>query len=483
MHRIKPVLDLLLHPSLAHAILLVGLIAVVAAAAFFVSRLSTPAVLAVAIVSEVFSGNWKYIHIPLPADRLLMLFGLFLLFWRGTHELGSRKLVFSPIHLLMCALVLYVVMSAWVTGTLESSLGFYAILDRLGVVPFIMFAVAPLVFYTRQARNTLLVALVLLGAYLGCTAVAEGIPVHALIFPRYVADPMLGIHFGRARGPFLEGVADGLSMFMCGTAAAVALASWTDRRARLLCYGVIAVSIAGGIFTLTRTVWVGDVFGPLIAMLWNPRLRRWIPAIVAGGAVVILAALFLIPGLDSKVGGRASEVSPIWDRYNTNDAAIRAFVAHPIFGIGWEEFVSKGPDYLRQADTYPLTGSGLEVHNVFLSHLVELGIPGLAMWALALFSTVGGAALRRGPPELYPWRLGMIAIFVFYLIAANLGPMSYPLPNLLLWMWAGIVAADRYSTERVERQLPYNGNRLELTPRETTVRPGGRIQVSSRSAP
>jgi hypothetical protein len=45
---------------------------------------------------------------------------------------------------------------------------------------------------------------------------------------------------------------------------------------------------------------------------------------------------------------------------------------------------------MRQQPGYPITGTGREVHNVFLSHAAELGIPGLLLW-LAAF---GGAVWR-----------------------------------------------------------------------------------------
>ena len=453
MHKIKPLVDMAIHPSPTHAIVLFGLVAVIGAVAFLLTRMTAASVLALGVAAEVFSGNWKYMHIPLPLDRIIILIGLCVLRWRGSPERDTRRLLFSPIHLVMAATALYVMLSALGADTLTSSAGFYALLDRLGVIPFVMFTVAPLVFRDERGRNALLVSLVVVGAYLGVTAMAEGLGIHRLVLPSYIENPNLGIHFGRARGPFLESGADGLSMFMCGVAAAVALTIWRNRWARLLCYAVIGMSLAGGIFTLTRQVWVGDALGAVVPMMFDRRLRRRLPRILLGAVVAVVVLLVAVPGLSGKVSSRTGEASPIWDRYNTNEAALRAWVDHPITGIGWETFATKGVDYLRQADTYPETGAGLEVHNVFLSHLVELGILGALLWTVALFGGIGGAIVRRGPPELYAWRLGLMGIFACYLLSANLGPMSYPLPNLLMWMWAGIVAADRYSVLRVPDTL------------------------------
>jgi O-antigen ligase len=446
---LRPLVDLLTHPSPVHAIEVLALTLVLAAASFLVLRLSAAAVFAIGIVSEMFSGNWKYMGIPVPIDRVLFLFGIGILVFRTTRRVSPhRRLVFSPIHLLFAAIVLYAIVSAWAAGTLGGSVGFYALLDRLGIIPFLMFSLAPLLFGAPRGRNTLLVALVGMGLYLGVVALMEGVGLNRFVIPSYIDNPAVGIHYGRARGPFVESVADGLSMYMCATGAAVALTVWRSKLARLACWVTIALSAAGVVFTLTRAIWLGSIAGLLAVMLYDPRLRRRLPIVLAFGAIAAVTLLLAVPGLASKAGARASETSPTWDRYNTNKAALRAWEAHPVFGIGWETFITKGPDYLRQAGTYPLTGAGLEVHNVFLSHLVELGVIGAALWVWALAAGVIGAALRRGPPDLYPWRVGLVGIFVAYFVAANLGPLSYPLPNLLLWLWAGIVAADYYTVDR-----------------------------------
>ena len=52
--------------------------------------------------------------------------------------------------------------------------------------------------YTKELGQ-LLVTIVAMGVYLSCTAMLEAGHVWSFVFPRYIADPNLGIHFGRAR--------------------------------------------------------------------------------------------------------------------------------------------------------------------------------------------------------------------------------------------------------------------------------------------
>jgi putative inorganic carbon (hco3(-)) transporter len=446
---LRPIAHLFTQPSAAHSIELLGLVLVLAATAFLLCRLSVTTIFTIAIALELFSGNWKYMHIPLPLDRIFLLLAIGIVFYRGWRRVSpGRRLVISPIHLLLAAVVVYAILSAWGAGTLTTSLGFYALLDRLGVIPFLMFTLAPLVFGSTKNRNILLVMLVVVGFYLGATAFFEGIGVNRLVFPGYINNPAVGIHYGRARGPFGDAAANGLCMFICGAAALVALTLWRSRYARLLCYATVLLSTTGVLFTLTREAWLGAVAGVLAVAIYDRRLRRYVPAILLGGVLITVALLVFVPGLSNKVTSRATDQGPVWARYNTDRAALLAWEEHPVFGIGWETFISTSPNYLRQAPSYPLNGAGVEVHNVFLSHLAELGAVGALLWLWALVTGVGGAAFSRGPPELYPWRLALIGIFVCFVVVANLGPLSYPLPNLLLWLWAGIVAADRYSAPR-----------------------------------
>jgi O-antigen ligase len=189
------------------------------------------------------------------------------------------------------------------------------------------------------------------------------------------------------------------------------------------------------------------VVAAVVAML---AVKQWRKYLLPGAVLVVLgvlAALALVPGLQAKADARLNDESPVWDRYNTNNAAINMIETRPLFGFGWQTFPTTGPDYMRQADKYPITTHTLEVHNVFLSHAAELGLVGSILWLGALLSAIGGALLRRGPPELHAWRIGLLAIFAAFMSVAMFGPLSYPFPNALLWTWAGIAGAPYFLGE------------------------------------
>jgi hypothetical protein len=328
--------------------------------------------------------------------------------------------------------------SAYAAGTLLTTTGLFGLLDRLGLVPFVVFTLSPILFAKKTDRDALLTVLVATGAYLGVTAFLEGIGHAELTFPAYIHDPGVGIHFGRARGPFVEAVANGLALYGCAVACAVAAATWRTMRSRRIAGFVMFLCLVGTIFTLTRAVWLATFVASVTALATSPRTRRVLLPVAAVGTVALVAALTFIPGFAASVSERSSDQRPLWDRYNTNHAAIEMVRSHPLTGVGWETFEEKAPDYMHVAQGYPLTGVGIPVHNVPLSHAAELGLPIAALWVTGLLLAVGAAVLRSGPEVLDPWRLGMVALFIHWLIVASFGPLGYAFPNLLLWTWAGI---------------------------------------------
>jgi putative inorganic carbon (HCO3(-)) transporter len=393
-----------------------------------------------AIVLSVLSGNAQHVGLPIPPDRVAVAVGLGVLVLRSGRE---RPLRFGFAHWALVVAAGWAIVSAAWANTLTHHDGLYGLLDRFGLVPFLLFVLAPRIFPGERERMILIGTLVGLGLYLGLTAVLESVGLDALIFPRYIADPSVGIHFGRARGPFVEAVADGLALFGCGVAAAVAFTRWRAPSARWLAAAVVVLDLVGILLTLTRAVWIAAAVVPLVVMLSSRRLARYaLPAVLAG--VVVLGAVYTtVPGLSTKVDQRSVSQRPVWDRINTDDAALRMVAARPLTGFGWDTFRTKSVGYMRQHAGFPITGVGIPVHNVPLSHAVELGLVGLALWALAFAAGVLAPALRRAPPALEPFRLGLLALALCWLIVACFGPLGYAFPTLLLWTWAGVVHAGR----------------------------------------
>jgi O-antigen ligase len=351
--------------------------------------------------------------------------------------------------------------SALVAGTLFEEEGGYRLIDRLGVLPFLLFLLAPLAFRTAGPRAILLGTLVGLGAYLGLTSLFETIGPHALVFPRYILDESVGIQYGHARGPFVEAEANGVALFGCAVASAMAVAIWQRKRYRLLAAGIALLCCLDCLFTLQRAVWIGAAVGLVITLAAFAPLRRYLAPTLAAVGLAVALSLTLIPGLSQSVSERASDQMSVWDRENLTFAAERMILARPLFGFGWGTFTKVAEPYFRQPSDIPLTSSngpkGTNIlHSVVLSNAVELGLLGCALWLLAVFIAIGGAIVKRGPPELLPWRIGLLAYTICWTVVLNLTPLPQAYPNLLLWLWAGVVVSWHYWPSREllgEREL------------------------------
>lgn len=404
--------------------------------------------LSLGLAAAAFSGHWQDMGIPVAVDRLLLLSAIAAVVLREARA-RSHALRSEPVHWLLAVVGLYALVSAVLVGTLDDEVSRFALLDRFSLVAFGLFFVAPVAFRDPVDRQILLGVLVALGAYLGLTALVETVGPRGLLFPRYIDDPTVGIHFDRARGPFTESVGNGLVMTACGIAAGIAAVTWRDRRLRGLAALVVGLCALGALLTLTRAVWLGAVVGTVALLASTGQTRRFLGPALVLGLVTVLAAFAVIPGLGGRAEARTNDDRPLWDRQNSNAAAARMLSERPTLGFGWGEFRLESLAYYRQGPDYPLTFV-TDVHNVYLSNAVELGVLGASLWLLALLIAVVTGIRLRGPPELRPWKIGLVGVAAGYLVAAGTTPLAFTLPTLLLWTWAGLARGPRTATRRPE---------------------------------
>ncbi len=115
--------------------------------------------------------------------------------------------------------------------------------------------------------------------------------------------------------------------------------------------------------------------------------------------------------------------------------------AKPLFGFGWDTFAADSLPYFRQARTYPMSGNDLQLHDVYLSNAVELGLVGFSLWLLAQVAALGGVLIARGRPQARAWKIGLAGLIVFNLAVGLFDPLQQTFAELLLWTWAGATVA------------------------------------------
>jgi O-antigen ligase len=408
-----------------------------------------------ALLLAPFNGNWEAMGLPSWAsfDRLLLLVGVAVVLLRAPAVRDRPRLKMTPVHWLMVAAGAWAIASAAFSGTLGARGPVFRLLEAYGLVPFAVFAVAPLVFRTARERDLLLKAFVVLGAYLSLTTLFDALHLDALVWPKYILDPHYGTHAGRGRGPFVEAVTNGFALYVCAVAAAIAWWRWRGRlNARWIAAVVAVLCIAGVFLCLERSVWLGALAGTVLASVAIGDAKRFVPLVVVALALGVGASLVLVPGFAQRVSARAGDQQTIWDRKNMNRAALNMIEARPLLGFGWNTFRAYNRDYFQQARDYPLGRTAdLNLHSTMLTFAVELGLVGFAVWLLALITGVGGALASRGPPDLLGWRAGMLAVAAAYVIVTNFVPPSH-FPSFALWLWAGVCWSNRYA--RAEGRPP-----------------------------
>jgi putative inorganic carbon (HCO3(-)) transporter len=405
------------------------------------------------LVSTALSGNSALVGLPISPDRVLLLAGVGLFFLSGSHR-AAERLRWRPIYLVMLAMTAWTAWSGLTHGTLATSYGFYALLDRI-VVPFGLFALAPLLFAREEDRQLLLKAFVALGLYLGVTAVFEMLGPTSLVFPRYIMDPDVGILFGRARGPFVAAEADGMILALCMGIALLAIGR-LQRAWRVAAVIAVPLTAVGVVLSLTRSVWLGLGLAVVVLMVLVPASRRLLIGLVTVGAAAFVAILTSFPVVRELLVERLTTERSVFDRQNTNAAALRIVHDRPIDGIGWVRFQDQAVEWVRQADTYPVTNVTIEVHNVVLSRAAELGLVGAALWVACV---VAGPVLAvwRAPrdPALSAWRPVYVSYACVWSICIMLSPVPYVMVNYMLWLLAGMMLREHLVEPRL---LPATGN-------------------------
>src|ERR1019366_5213194 len=96
-------------------------------------------------------------------------------------------------------------------------------------------------------------------AYLVFIAVAFLVNARSLIFPRFILDESLGFHPDRARGPFLQAVANGVSLNILGILV-IALSQKRKNVATCL-WMVLPLAVLA---TMTRTVWISFAVSTIV---------------------------------------------------------------------------------------------------------------------------------------------------------------------------------------------------------------------------
>jgi N-acetylglucosaminyldiphosphoundecaprenol N-acetyl-beta-D-mannosaminyltransferase len=404
--------------------------------------------------------------LPLTLDRILVigLLAASVVQWR-MGRLSIRPLTGADLALI--ALLAVLAISAIFSGQPDAAIGAPSKWGRL-LASFLI--PAALFFIVRQSNvaqhdvGCLLLALVLLGIYLAMTGALEVAGKWALVFPRYIADPLRGIHFGRARGPELNSVSLGLYLTASFWCTWTLLRQTRRRSLQLLLLAALPLMAGGVCLTYTRSTWLGlAASGLVVAAVEIP--RRWrLPALAAAatlGLLLVAASWSQLTGLERE--GTAEESNHSIDQ-RTSFAYVswQMFRDHPLVGVGFGRFYDRKLPYLsdRSQDFELESIRPLHHHNTLLGALTETGIVGLAafvavlaVWARHAWSL---AAHSASPAWIRAQGALMLALMANYLCSALFHDLTLiPSQHMLLFAFAGLTVNLRQQS-RADKATGWN---------------------------
>lgn len=327
--------------------------------------------------------------VTLTTGRVLIAGLLVVLFWRLRQGLVSFKPLTGADWLAVC-FVGYVTFRYLTTSYPESvpqSVSPFWRLIECFWVPLALYLVARTVEFGERSWKTLLFALAGLGVYLAATGIGEVTGQWWAVFPKYISDPELGAHFGRARGPALNSVSLGIFLTVSFWACWF-LWSRVNRPLRLLLVGAMGLMCVALLFTYTRSSWLALALTlGVLPLLHVP--RSWRPVLFGGIAIagVCGAALMgdkLINMNRQDANGSASH--SVYQRQTFLVVSMRMFADEPLLGCGFQRFFDKKLPYLADRSQQIELESirHLDHHNTFLSILTETGLVGLSLFVAML---------------------------------------------------------------------------------------------------
>jgi O-antigen ligase len=315
----------------------------------------------------------------------------------------------------------------------------WSIIASKYIVPFALFHIAVLVFRGASQRRHFEVFVVCALAYLVFIAIAFLVDARSLIFPRFILDESLGFHPDRARGPFLQAVANGVSLNILGILVIV-LPQKGKTVARLLWLALPLAVLA----TMTRAVWISFAVSTIVLgfLLVERRVLAVCALLAVAGLVGGLALGFSDHSLKTALWDRTGERGPVEARLAVYEAGWSMFQERPFTGWAASGMYT---ELARRMEGYHLRT--FYVHNTCLALLVEFGVPGLALYGILFFNLFRLCLL--GPPgesrSVASLRKVWPILLTVYLFNAFFVDMAYQFVIGLMFTIAGMLCASEES--------------------------------------
>lgn len=355
-------------------------------------------------------------------------------------SLRRDRLRFFPATWPMIGLLILSLLGSFREGNAPQA---WSLLAAKWIVPFALFHISGMVFKNERALRKLeLFSLVAL-SYLTAISVLFLFDLKSFIFPKFILDESIGIHADRARGPFLQAVANGVCLSILGL---IALDCYRRKSLRGLWALLLFITVPLALLaTRTRAVWFAAALSALHIAFFarDARLRRPAIALCSIAAIAICGALICGAG-SGTLSDRLQDRSPVEFRLDMYRAGWQMFAEKPIAGWGREAVIQ--PELSKRISSFH--PERYVFHNMYLELAVERGLIGLTLYAWLMVCLFRLTKRPKGHfiSETHfldmPFRRLWPMVLVVYLVNASAVVMNYQFVNGLLFTLAGILSAQ-----------------------------------------
>jgi hypothetical protein len=315
--------------------------------------------------------------------------------------------------------------------------------------PVFLYFIARQATLTEQRVYAVHLFLILFGLYLGITGILEMTKQWSLVWPRYIADEKVGLHYGRARGPMVQSVSYGFYLSVCLLATILAFFRW-NIKGKIVALPIAGIILVAAFLTHTRSVWMGTALVLMLVTIFclKGSFRRLVITVALVGGIGIVATKF-----DSIMGfQREGTVEDTKSSAECRGAFAAVswymFLDRPVFGFGFGNFPEEKMSYLTMLLGTDMIADQIRPlihHNTYLDLLTELGLIGLSLYLGMMYCWGRNAwqLIAANPqPNWFRWQgilvLGTLGSYAIQMIFHEVTFTS--IDNSLMYLMAGLAA-------------------------------------------
>ena len=247
------------------------------------------------------------------------------------------------------------------------------------------FLLLPIAFGAVRRREHMVwvVAAFIFGAVISVT--------YGLFHPTPVTDQ----EFGRLTGTIGEANGEA-AVLVAAIPLAISLIGVIRSSVRMQLLAAVGVVLAfiGLVDTLSRSGLLSLAAVMVAGVIFGGRWRAWATTLLLVGVCATVGYFVVLAPLTARERVTSTDTS---GRSSIWTIAVRMFEAHPVLGVGNDNFLNTAIDYVNQPGTITradlIVDTPKVVHNIYLEALADLGVPGL-ITLLGVLGTLIGAAVR-----------------------------------------------------------------------------------------